>query len=173
MPSTYTRIASTVVPSDTPSVTFSSIPATYTDLRCVIQARVASASFDYFAMRFNGVTSSSYPFTWMAGTTAGAQTGKFGALTMSLVGWATSNAQASTDYSIITVDIMNYSNTTNYKTAICRSGTTNDRSDLTANLFMSTSAINSISVATWGSGTFGGVNLRAGSTIALYGIKSA
>jgi len=171
--STYVNIASTVVPTDTQFVTFSSIPATYTDLRLVIQARVASATYDYFTCRFNGDTAANYGFTWMGGTTAGAQTSKILSLSQNLIGWATSNTQVSTDYSIITVDIMNYSNATNYKTAICRIGLDSDRSDVQVNLWRSTTAINSIVLGTWGAGTFGANNIRAGSTFALYGIAAA
>lgn len=170
MPSTYTPINSTTLTTDTSSVTFSSIPATYTDLIAVIQSRVASATIDYFSVRFNGDTGSNYSFTFMAQ----ASNGRFANLTQQIVGWSTSNAQNSSSLAPIIVQIMDYSNTTTFKTSLSRSGTYSmGRVDVQVNLWRSTSAINSIAFATWGAGTFGANNMRAGTTITLYGIKAA
>lgn len=169
---TYDCIASTTLGSDQSSVTFSSIPSTFTDLRLVVQARVASTAVDYFSLRFNGDTASNYSFTWMGGNSGGAQTGRFSNLSQGIIGWATSNADSTGSYALITCDIMNYSNSTTFKTSLSRTALTTARVDTQSNLWRSTSAINSIVLATWGAGTFGANNIRAGSTFALYGIKA-
>jgi hypothetical protein len=55
---TYTLISSNVLASSAASVTFSSIPATYTDLVLRISARSsASATTDILLMQFNSITS--------------------------------------------------------------------------------------------------------------------
>jgi len=170
---TYEKIASTTLGTAASSVTFSSIPGTYTDLRLVIQARVASATADYFSARFNGDTGSNYSFTWLGGNTAGAQSGRFANLSQNIIGWATSNTEASTNYALITCDIMNYSNSTTNKTSLSRSSLTDSRTEAQVNLWRNTSAITSIVLATWGAGTFGANNIYAGSTFSLYGITAA
>jgi hypothetical protein len=173
MPSTYTPIASTTLATDTATITFSSISGTYTDLRLIITADVASATTDYFALRFNGDTGNNYSFTWLGGTSSGAQTGRFAGLNQNLIGWATSNSENASFFAPMVVDIMNYSNTTTRKSLISRNGWSTLRADINVNSWNNTNAITSISLATWGSGTFGGVNMRAGSTFTLYGIKAA
>lgn len=170
MPSTYTPINSTTLTTDTSSVTFSSIPATYTDLIAVIQTRVASATIDYFSVRYNGDTGTNYSFTYMANTGSA----RFTNLSQQIIGWATSNSENSTSFAPIILQILDYSNTTTYKTSLSRSGASDmARVDAQVNLWRSTNAINSIVFATWGAGTFGANNMRAGTTISLYGIKAA
>jgi hypothetical protein len=74
------------------------------------------------------------------------------------------------------IDFMNYSNTTTYKTWITRGGNVSDNSGSTANLWRSTSAINTIAIAesgTGGSGSFNYGNMLAGTTFTLYGIAAA
>ena len=55
MATTYTLISSTVLTSTEASVTFSSIPATYTDLRVVLVSTIQTAA-DYIEITFNGST---------------------------------------------------------------------------------------------------------------------
>ena len=173
MPSTYTPIVTTTLGSDTSTVTFSSISSAYTDLKLVISVKVASTSADYFSLRFNGDTGSNYSFTWLGGNSGGAQSGRFSNLSQNIIGWATSNSENANFFAPIIVDIMNYSNTTTNKTLLSRSGYAETRTDVQANLWRSTAAINSIALGTWGAGTFGANNIKAGSTFTLYGIKAA
>lgn len=174
LPSTMTPIATVTLSADQSTVTFSSIPSNYTDLRLVIQARVASASVDYFSCRFNGDTASNYSFTWVGGNSGGAQNGRFSNLSQNIIGWATSNADSTGTFALIICDIFNYANTTTFKTSLSRSSLTDARADAQVNLWRKTpEAINSISLATWGAGTFGANNIRAGSTLTLYGVKAA
>jgi hypothetical protein len=173
MPKTYEPIATITLGSDTSTITFSNIPSTYTDLRLVISAKVASGASDYFSLRFNGDTGGNYSFTWLGGNSGGAQSGRFAGLNQNLLGFVTSNAEDANLFAPIVVDIMSYSNTTTKKTLLSRSGFPTARADVHVNLWNSTAAINSIVLGTWGSGSFGGVNTKAGSTFTLYGIKAA
>ena len=61
MPATYTLIASNTLSSNTTTVTFSSIPATYTDLVLRLSGRInVSAWSAALTIRFNGNTSGVY-----------------------------------------------------------------------------------------------------------------
>lgn len=168
MPKTYEPIATTTLGSSAATIDFSSIPSTYTDLRMIISG--VSNSNDNIFYRFNGVTGASYSRTMLSGSgsatsSAAATNQNFGRLTS--FGFPNSTAG---DH--ITIwEIMNYSNATTYKTSLSRSNRTSNGLDLIVNLFMSTSAITSISIAT---NTFtGSSNWQSGTTVTLYGIKAA
>ena len=67
MPSTYTLISSNVLSSSAASVTFSSIPSTYTDLVLRVSARTDRGStFNTVLVEFNNNTSN-YSFTTLTG----------------------------------------------------------------------------------------------------------
>jgi len=74
MPATYTLISSNVLTSSQVSVTFSSIPATYTDLVIRFSGRCDNAGVlgTDLRMRFNGDTASNYSYRSLAanGTSA-------------------------------------------------------------------------------------------------------
>ncbi len=61
MPATYIQIASNILSTNTATITFSSIPNTYTDLLLKISARTASnADYDPLYLDFNNDTASNY-----------------------------------------------------------------------------------------------------------------
>ena len=160
MPVTYTPIATNTLGSATSTVTFSSIPSTYTDLRIVYATTASGDAGNY--LRFNSDTGSNYSRTGLYGngSSAGSNrdtnaTGIYGPFTMSSA--ITSN----------TIDIMNYSNTTTNKTCLVRAGAANNSTLTSVGLWRSTSAITSISI------TCDGANFVAGSTFTLLGIKAA
>ena len=164
--STYSTIATTTLGSAQASYTFSSIASTYTDLVLVMSIIAESNLGGQNALlRFNSDTGSNYSFTWMYGNGTSA--------TSSRVSNSTSLGRAdfytTTVPTTTIVSIMNYANSTTYKTALTRSGVTDSGAGTRANvgLWRSTSAINSITILT-DSGNFG-IN----STFTLYGIASA
>ena len=172
LPSTMTPIATTTLTSNTASIIFSAIPQIYTDLFVVISARVDKVSEDYFSMRLNGDTAGNYSMTYLSGGGSGSGgSGRFANLSQGIIGWTAPSS--SSVYSLTTCNIMNYSNSSTFKTFLTRS----DHSALVtyaeAGLWRSTAAITSISFATWGAGTFGANNMITGTTITLYGIKAA
>lgn len=174
LPSTMTPIASTTLTANTASITFSAIPQTYTDLVAVISARVDKVSEDYFSMRLNSDSGTNYSMTYLAGGGAGGGgggSGRFGSLAQGIIGWTAPNS--SSVYAITTCNIMNYSNSTTFKSYITRSSHSATTSYAQTGMWRSTSAVTSISFATWGAGTFGGSNMISGTTITLYGIKAA
>jgi hypothetical protein len=68
MANTYTLIESQVLGSSAASVTFSSIPATYTDLVLKVSVRSnRAAGFDNIDIRFNGDSASNYSRTIISG----------------------------------------------------------------------------------------------------------
>jgi hypothetical protein len=158
---TYTPIARTVFDVATANLTFSNIPQSYTDL--VIVATYANTGGQTDSnLRFNGDSNNNYSKIQMygtgsaAGSNAQSNWSNFGGF--GYVGTTLSNTIC---------NIMNYSNSTTYKTIIVRS---NDTAGLTmANIgsWRSTAAITSITI------DFDNNNFTAGSTFTLYGIAAA
>jgi hypothetical protein len=66
MPSTYTLISSNVLSSSAASVTFSSIPSTYTDLVLRSSARSSTATLNV-RIRFNSDTATNYSLVYLYG----------------------------------------------------------------------------------------------------------
>ncbi len=158
MTATYEMIATTTLGSTQSSVTFSSIPATYTDL--VLVCNVTKTASSNTAFRLNSDTGSNYSSTFMEGNGSSASSNRL-----------TSTTQGSIDYSDTTVNpvpsvthFMNYSNTTTNKTTLSRSGS--EYVYAYVNLWRNTAAINTILVYA-ASG-----NYVAGSIFTLYGIKA-
>lgn len=160
MPSTYEPIATQTLGSAASSVTFSSIPSTYTDLVLVMNYTVTGANDQFINIQFNGDTGSNYSNTNLFGDGSSATSNRNSNATSvraAFYGSAQSNA---------IVNIMNYSNTTTNKTVVSRDNT-NTFVVSRVNLWRNTSAISSMVIAP------SGFNLATGSTFTLYGIKAA
>jgi hypothetical protein len=169
MPTTYEPIATTTLGSDQSTVTFSSIPSTYTDL--VVSANFGgfSVSFDnIWAINFNGSTANNYSQTILYGD--GVDDGSARRTTANADGmiifWrADNNSLTSTGL----INIFNYANTTTYKTVLARSGSKDLWTSANAGLWQSTTAITSLSFKWLDTNQ----KYRTGSTFTLYGIKAA
>jgi hypothetical protein len=165
MAKTYEPIETQTLVSDTASVTFTAIPQTYTDLILVCAAqRALSGSGGAGTMRVNGDTGSNYSSTLLY--TDGSTAYSYRWSNQTSMNAAFSAADSS--YGINIIHLMNYSNTTTYKTILARNGwtTTNDRVQAGANLWRSTSAITSITLTA-------ASDIESGSTFTLYGVKTA
>jgi hypothetical protein len=176
MPKTYEPIQTYTAPSAQSSVTLSSIPNTYTDLVLTCSLRATAATFNatnFIEPTFNGDTSALYSLTGYLLRTS-TITNASGANANNLrgvAGIATSD-QTSGIFSHFTMNIMNYANTSIFKTVIC---TTRTGGNLTAQddvwnaagLYRSTNAISSITFVP----SIG--NFETGCTFTLYGIKAA
>lgn len=159
MPSTYTPIASqTLSNSSSSSVTFSSIPQTYTDL--ILVANGTSTSLFTLQMRFNSDASNNYWTNYFNGTGSAAASGRQGAMNTILLGefYPTNNTNI--------VQISNYTNSTNYKMVSAQANNSGYVQSLTG-LWLATSNITRIDL------TSGGPEFVSGSTFTLYGIKAA
>jgi hypothetical protein len=159
MASTYQLINSSTISTATNSLTFSSIPATYTDL--ILVANGVSVSVYNWNMQFNGDTGNNYSDTGLSGNGSSASSGRDTSQPYMWLGAVTST-QGATIF-----QIMNYANTTTNKTVLCRSNY--DATGVSANvgLWRSTAAINSITIS------YNSAMLQTGSTFTLYGIKAA
>lgn len=164
MANTYEAIATNTLGSAAASVTFSSIPSTYTDLILVMSPSVASLV--ELKMRFNSDTGSNYSSTELTGTGTTAGSSRHSNQTSMYVNY---NAYAGNDFnSNFIAQIQNYSNSTTYKTALIRANNAGYGVDAIVGLWRSTAAITSITILNGAS-----ANFQSGSTFSLYGITAA
>ena len=162
MASTYEKIASTTLGSAAADVTFSSITGIYTDLVVICNFGAATASQD-FVIRFNGDTGNNYSDTRFYGngsSSISVRSSNNSRINVDSVGVS----QTLTAFDAI--QIMNYSNTTTYKTALIRVTDTGESTEAAVGMWRNTAAITSI-VLFMTSG-----NLLSGSSFTLYGIKA-
>jgi len=164
---TYEPIATTTLGTVTATVTFGSISGSYTDLVLIssVQKNV-SGSGTGFSMRFNGDSATNYSNTFLEGSGSSASSYR-SSNSVGLQGGAlTSNANSS-QFDVNINNIMNYANSSTYKTVISRF---NDNEfsyvDAVVSLWRSTAAITSITL-------YSANSFAAGSTFTLYGIASA
>ena len=164
---TYDKIATTTLGSAAASIDFTSIAATYTDLRIVLVA-TSSVNGRNLYLRFNSDSATNYSNTYLVGT---------GATTVS--GTTTSAAQinctlgtvaiSSTVPHLFAIDVFSYAGSTN-KTALI--STSQDRSGTgsvgnVVGLWRSTSAITAVNLLPQSD------NFAIGTTATLYGILKA
>ena len=163
MPSTYEPIATTTLGSAAASVSFSSIPATYTDLRLVVTGGT-SVSGTYAWIRYNSDTASNYSTTRLDGDGSGAASA-----TTTNATFIRNSTSLDSNPNLVITDIFSYAGST-LKTCLIDTAADQNgsgRVTRTVGLWRSTSAITSILFSA-NSG-----NLNAGTTATLYGIKNA
>jgi hypothetical protein len=162
MPSTYEPIATNTLGSATGTITFSSIPSTFTDL--ILLANGNSSTLVDTYLRFNNdSTSGLYSTTRLYGNGSTAASDRPAGQTNQILA-----GDFSTSSNTITIiQINNYSNTTTNKTALIRANIANSIVFANVGLWRNNNAISTVSMST-SSGTF-----SIGSTFTLYGIKAA
>ena len=165
MASTYTPIATQTLGSAASSVTFSSIPGTYTDLVVVCNSGVTASGGYVLSMQLNGDTGTNYSGTRLSGNGSAAASYRATGLNYYFAGLG----MPATLTTNVTFHLMNYSSTTTYKTALIRFNDASVGTAAVVCLYRSTSAITSINL----SAEVGGTTLLAGSIFTLYGIKAA
>jgi hypothetical protein len=162
---TYEPIATQTLTSAAASITFSSIAATYTDLRVVFVCQGATAGVSGY-LEYNGISTTTYSETYLEGN---GTTATSGAVTSNnnidlRQGTAFSNLQPA----MVTIDIFSYAGST-FKTCLIQTSQDYNGSGATVatvGLWRATSAITQVKLS--GSGNF-----AIGTTATLYGIKSA
>ena len=157
MASTYEKIA-TSSPSGVQTITFSSIPGTYTDL--VIAGVGLASSESYYEIQFNSDTGNNYSSTYVYGDGSSPASGR----QSSVANIALSRIETQ---SAFLCNIMNYSNSTTYKTTLGRNSNAGVIVVASIGLWRNTNAITSITLKSQI------VNFNSGSTFTLYGIKAA
>jgi len=163
MPITYEPIATATASGSQSEILFTNISQSYTDLVVVVQATESGS--DGMDMRVgNGSIDSgnNYSFTVLRGQSGSASSYRVTNYSAMEIG------QVNTTQSIHIAHILNYSNTTTYKTFLARENNVDVRVAGRVGLWRSTSAINQINFKNGSN-----VNHTAGSTFTLYGIKSA
>ncbi len=173
MANTYTLIASNTLSSSAASVTFSSIPSTYTDLVLKISARTTSTGTqDTFAMQFNNTTAN-YSIIYIEGTGSSVSSGGlFNATTRTDV-TVTGNGSTSNTFSNIEIYIPSYTVSQNKPSSVFSVNERNASSaimQVTANLWRNTATISSIKLDAL---TYSGYNFVSDSSFFLYGIKNS
>jgi len=159
--STYTPIASQTLGSAASSVTFSSIPQGYTDLVLVSSMKATGAQYGRIAVG-NGTidTNNNYSQTVLANN--------YGSYRYSNTGMIynyVDSTLSTSNYNISITHLMNYSNTTTYKTILNRGNEASGSVEASVGLWRSTAAINIIKIYVTGD------NFASGSTFSLYGIQ--
>jgi hypothetical protein len=173
VPTSYESIETvTVGGGGSPTVTFSSIPATYTHLQIRAIARTDRASEgDALGMQFNGDTATNYSRHQLNGdgSTASADAGTSTAyMQINRFTGATANTSV---FGVMVADVFDYANTNKYKTVRTLGGYDNNGSGLitlNSGNWRNTAAVTSITLYSINS-----ANLVQYSSFALYGIKGA
>lgn len=160
--STYTPIVTTTLGVASGTVTLSSIPSTYTDLILVVSGRGQSNTG--WGLKFNNDTGSNYSSTYLDGNGTSVTSEQYSTpgfmRTVWNAYWNSSNACNSI------VNILNYSNTTTYKSSLWRNNSSTYE-ESGAGLWRSTGAINRIDIIT------SSADFTSGTTFTLYGIAAA
>ena len=164
MTATYEKIATTTLGSSASNIEFTSISGSYTDIVLVVNAKSVSGGVD-LSMQVNGDTGSNYSKTNLYGDGSSAVSSRVTNQTsfgVNLAGYVNS-----TFVSNQIVQLMNYSNSTTYKTFLSRANNANVGTDAITGLWRSTAAITSIKLLVSGD------NFASGTMATIYGIKAA
>lgn len=160
---TYEPIATYTAGSNFTTYSFTSIPSTYTDLIVAMNLKSVSGTPSVY-IQFNGdTTGTNYSMASIYGTS-----GAISQYRASNINWvsAFTNGVSANNFNNGNINIMNYANTSTYKTSLTRWCGADYEVDLISGMWKSTSAINQITLTAQS-------NLVAGSTYTLYGIKAA
>lgn len=168
LPTSYESIATTTVGAGGAStITFSSIPSTYTHLqvRGIFNSSIQAQAL----LRFNSDTGSNYSYHQIEGNGVNAVSGA-GTSTTSIIHFINGMESTTSAGSALVIDILDYANTNKNKTTRALVGTDKNGSGqvfLVSGNWRSTSAVTDLSLTT-NTGTFAQYT-----QVALYGIKGA
>jgi hypothetical protein len=175
----YNSIATVTVGSGgQTSIDFNSIPATYKHLqvRYLCKSDRASYSIDGFLVQFNNITTASYSAHRVFGTGSAPSADGGSSLTSINVSMGVVGSGPSTTFGVGVIDVLDYGNTSKYKTmrylggsdlnGTFGTGSYGGYVGLASGLFQSTNAISSIKIM-----PESGTNFTQYSSFALYGIE--
>ena len=172
IPSDFESISTVTVGSGgVSSVTFSSIPSTYSHLqiRCTIQEIQTGSAYDNLIARFNGDSASNYSRHQFVGDGSALSAFALASRTFAVCGFGVRNATGAAVFNPNVIDILDYANTNKNTTVRALAGADWNGAGsvgiLSAGWF-STSAITSIVLSLDSSSNFSQY-----SSFALYGIK--
>jgi hypothetical protein len=170
---TYTLISSNVLTGSAASVTFSSIPATYTDLvlRASVRNDDSGTVNGVLRLQVNGLSSSIYSFTALYGNGSASSSARASATTDITDIYLAGNLATANTFGIVEIYIPNYAGTAKKPVAsygASESNATAVTMAANAGLIDLTSAITSISLLNNSTKQF-----LTGSSFYLYGISNA
>jgi hypothetical protein len=179
----FELIETSLVSSDTTSVTLSSIPQTYKHLQVRWTGRNnqnwgSIGSSPGFWIQINGVTSSSYSTHRLIGNGSSVSSGANTSLDYIRFTSILANAFGPTSsFGAGVIDIVDYTNTATNKTVRSLAGYNSNSTEiggvsLSSGALISTGAVSSITLGA-GNGPAGGGQFVSGSRFSLYGIKGA
>ena len=166
MPGSYESIATVDVGAGgVSSVTFSSIPSTYTHLQIRLFKKDGAASLSSLAIRLNSDSGSNYAYHRLYGNGTSTAAGSGTALSFGIIGIQENQFGATI------IDILDYTNTNKYTVTRSISGWDNNGSGwvgLWSSLWLNTSAVNTVTLL-----SAAGNGFTQYTNAALYGIKGA
>jgi len=169
---TYTLISSNVLTSNAASVTFSSIPATYTDLVVRVSGRgTTSATSVTTTYRLNGDTGSTYSYRRLSGNgTAASSVGDSNNIFLYIASGIPAATATANTFGSLEVYIPSYTASANKPMSVFsvqENNTTAAQINAIAHLWRDTAAITSIEFLL-NAGDF-----ASGSSFYLYGVKNS
>jgi hypothetical protein len=171
---TYDQIAKTILGS-AGTITFDSIPSTYTDLRIVIRHSVTNAGYA-LGFRINDNTNAVYQWKMARGINGGVAAPSRTNMVYGTISTQTGTQAALNNMAVI--DFYSYATTNRWKLWSSQVGSTASQSAVDMGILSgqwnNTAAISKITIAECGdggSGTYNTGNLLSGSSAILYGIK--
>jgi hypothetical protein len=164
MTATYDSIATTTLGSAANTITFSSIPSTYTDLRVVLVGQATSSFIP--VVRFNSDSGTNYSITQIQGNGTAASSTRLSNRSF-IYANATTNWSA-TIPNFTTFDIFSYASSTNKTVLVTNNQDFNGSGVViyTVGLWRNTAAITSLVIQAEST------NFATGTAATLYGIKS-
>jgi hypothetical protein len=172
MPNFLTPIASQVLAATAASVTFSAIPATFTDLMLKVSSRTnVAGNNDALQVQFNGNTATNYSMTRLTGTGSAASSLRASNATEARVGWTNGNTGTANTFGLMEIYIPNYAGSANKPFSsfgLSEQNATAANMDAIAALWRNVAAITSIYIVSNNAGLF-----QIGSRFDLYGILKA
>jgi len=173
MATTFTLIESKTLSSTTATISFTSIPSTYTDLKIFVSSRsTLGADRNYLSIRFNNDTSNTLTYTSLYAVGSSASSAESGgAYNIIEYVWQPAANITANIFSNIEIYIPYYTSG-NYKSISADFTAENNSSSgntigLNSSLWSDTSVISTITLGA------DGASLLSGSTFYLYGIKKS
>lgn len=161
---TYTLIASNTLTSNQTSVTFSSIPQTYTDL-VIVGTFITSAANNTAYFGFNNSTGTPYSITGISANGTSVSNFQLANNSDNWLGYSPYPGNTTSSPTQFTINILDYSNTTTYKTSLLRTNSGASAAWAIVSLWRNTAGISTVKFTT-------GDSYWTGSTFKLYGIEA-
>lgn len=168
---TYEPIATTTLSSATTTITFSSIPTTYTDLRLVFVTNNTRSGGGAYSLIINNDSGANYSQNTLRGSGTAVSTLSLSAVNQ-VDGWNDQfGSTIPNNFLMATYDFFSYAGST-YKTCLVTGSYDWNGSGSTlrfVNLWKNTAAISTLTF----NALFASTNFAIGTTATLYGIKNA